>query len=577
MKRKALLFCSLALVTSLVSCGEDTTSSALSSSSTTESSSVSTSTVSENVITNEDLEKAQTTYIDENGETQDLNRDSLYRNSGNPHLNPLGNQHVLVVPFSFEKNASDSRDTVVADDAMLEKIKTTFTADQETMESLGGTISVSDFYTKSSYGKANFEATVLDTWVQYDGTAKEFESKYSSVGAGVGASIEITSWYKAEYNKPSHGALGEDAKEWSYFDSDKDGYIDLMWIVYAYPYTQGNTSFWWAYVTYTSNNANVTNPTVKTLGWASTLFMTERNNGYDSHTFIHETGHTFGLDDYYDYGNRWKPMGGIDYMDQNLGDHSAYSKFSLGWTSPLVLSEEDLTGGKEAEITLRPLTTTGDCLLLASPNYNNTAFDEYFMLELMAPIGIAKDDYLKGYQSQVGYSKPGIRMTHVDARVFGGGISHDSYYTDANLLGQKGTELRVGNTYGGRIGWNYDSDFWPKEDGTNKMPMPHFSIIESYVPEDNWTNSPTYSASNDSLFVSGNRFRSTSGDWCSTYMPSGTNLWNKAVTTTGWTNSNTKTYTIDEECDFSYNFRITSIEEDEEYGYIAKVVVSLAE
>lgn len=529
-------------------------------------------------ITNEDLEKAQTTYIDENGEEQPLNMNTLYSNQNAPHLNPLGDQHVFVAPFCFVDNPNDPKDTITPTDELLSHIRLTFNGTEEELKAAGaeGIYSVSEFYQQSSYGKANFEAYVMPTWIQYDGTAKDFEA-YAGQNAGIAAAQYCRDWYIKEYNKAGHGALGEDAESIDFFDADKDGFIDLMWVVYAYPYTSNDTSFWWAYVTYTSSLANPSTPNVKTLGWASTQFMTESFSGYDSHTFIHETGHTFGLDDYYDYNGTWKPVASVDYMDQNLGDHNAFSKFSLGWAQPWVLKEEDLEGDKTAVITLRAFTNSGDCLVLASPNYNNTAFDEYFILELVGPTGLAERDYLNGYQNTTGFTEPGIRVFHVDARAFGGTVTHDSYYTDADKLGQSATDMRVGNTWGGRQGLQYDGDYFPIEKNGNVSPsyMPLLSIIEASVKDTNWTNSSNYNATNSSLFTTGTRLNMTeSSTWCTTYMPSKTNLWNKACTTTGWS-GNTKQYEIDEDCTANFRMRVLDIQEDAEYGYVAQVQITL--
>ena len=110
----------------------------------------------------------------------------------------------------------------------------------------------------------------------------------------------------------------------------------------------------------------------------------------------YETGHIYGLADYYDYNSSWAPLGGIDMMDHNVGDHSAFSKFSLGWTNPWVVD-------KPGQIVLRSFSTSGDCFIIPSGNYNGTAFDEYLMFELVSPNGASEKDYKKGE----GYSTPG--------------------------------------------------------------------------------------------------------------------------------------------------------------------------
>lgn len=609
--KKSLIALSLLMVATLAACNGNENQSESEQSISSQSSS-SSSQASGDVITQEDLERGQTTYTTSSGTKKNLNRSSIYKASGAPHVdsNPDSGTHqkLLVAPIAFESDSSDSN-WIDPTDALLTKINKTFTADDDELAELSGSniTSVQSFYSQSSFGKGTFDVVVLPCWITYEGTGKDFQ-KNASGQAGVSMSTYVRNWYLSEYEKENHGQLGKDWQyKWSDFDTDYDGYIDLIWQVYAYNYSETDTSFWWAYVTYTGNKADLRNPTIMTLAWASTKFM-DSYNGYDPHTFIHETGHTLGINDFYDYQNTWKPMGSIDYMDQNLGDHSAYTKFAYGWINPYILKESDLTGGKTAEITLRAGTTSGDALVLASPNYNGTAFDEYFMVELMGPYGLAERDYLSGYSNVTGYTKPGLRITHIDARMFQN--DHDTYVTDPNELGRNGGEERVCNTYGGRVGPKTDSDFWCEEDEslTAKIPSSitknhpnakagkiatlgsgnknayytEASLMQTTANKnDNWTLNANYTATSDNtLFVKGARFNlaNASGKasaWATCFMPSSTNLWNKAKTILGWSGSSTQYYEIDETMTCNFNLRVKDIVTDDTYGAKATITINL--
>lgn len=516
--------------------------------------------VNSNVKTNDDFEKARTTFTDSKGVEQPLNMQTIYSNSNAPHLDPLNEQHVLVVPFGF----TDDNLASVQSKENIDRIHTSFFGTEEEIAEVNGWYSMATFYNKSSYGKAVFGGDVLPNWCVYNGTSNEFYNKYKG-DLGVNAAEYARTWYLAEYDKENHGLLGEDAKPFTYYDANNDGFLDLVWIVYSHK--TGTTNDWWAYVTYTGNSANKTKPTVKTLGFASVDWLDSAFNGYDPHTFIHETGHTFGLDDYYDYNDLWKPMGGVDFMDQNLGDHCMFSKFTLGWTSPWVVDDD-------AIITLRPGTTTGDCFILPSPNYNGTAFDEYIMVELMAPVGLAEQDYKRGYQNTKGFSQPGLRISHVDARVYRG--NRDTYLVDNP---QDGLDFRVSNSKGGRISVLKDSDYfytdYEKRDIKSYFSLTH--LIESTINKDeNCMNSSHYNASNSSLFKKGNRFNLKPGvkdGWADVFMPSKTNLWNKAKSITSWTGVEQE-YEVDKTCTFNYSLSVLNIAEDAEYGYIATVKVT---
>lgn len=512
----------------------------------------STSTVDPNVKTNEDFEKARISYTDANGNEFPLTRNTLYTNSGDPHLDSTQPQRVLVIPFGFGNGKYDETPE------RLEKINKVFFGTDEEMEELGAWTSVASYYSRSSYNKAKFEGKVIPTWVIWNGTEQ-------AACNGVTAAEYGVNWYRTEYAKENHGALGADAEPLSYFDANNDGFIDLTWVVYSHPTT--NTGEWWAYVTYTSNKAGATdNPNVKTLGFASIDWMDKKYQGYDSHTYIHETGHTFGLDDYYDYNSYWSPFGKVDMMDSNLGDHNAYSKFSLGWVQPWIVDDS-------AEITLRSTTLTGDCFVLPSTNYNGTAFDEYLMVEFCTPEGLNEADYKNANEGIVGFNKPGVRVSHVDARVYGKS-GRDTYLIDNP---EEGYDIRIGNSKGGRIGIKVDGDYWPTAQGSKEgKNMAHLTIIESsFDRSKNPLNDSGYTATNSSLFKEGERLNFT-GAWAEVFMPSGTNLWNKAKSITSWTkdgNKDAQNFTIDTTMTIDYSLRVLSIEKvDGEY--IAKIRVT---
>ncbi|HBD05964.1 MAG TPA: hypothetical protein DCY93_00945, partial [Firmicutes bacterium] len=169
----------------------------------------------------------------------------------------------------------------------------------------------------------------------------------------------------------------------------------------------------WAFTT--SNSVKSSSEyRVQTFAWASYHFFGE--GGYplpDSHTFIHETGHILGLDDYYSYSeNPDSPMGGLDMMDYNIGDHCAFSKYLLKWIDPRYVV-------KEGTYTLKNFQKYGDAIILAT-NYNGTPFCEYLILEYYSPDGL---NYLDSHYSYSMssypkmFSKSGLRILHVDARL----------------------------------------------------------------------------------------------------------------------------------------------------------------
>lgn len=502
-----------------------------------------------NLKTNNDFSYAKTTYL-ENGMEHSLDMQTLYRNSGYPHLASTS-KNILVIPLGF----NDENLVNIQTQENINKLTKAFNGDEnENFQS------VKSFYQKSSYGKVNLNADIISNWLIFDGTSKEFQQKYKQETLGLGACEYIKEKYEEEFSKENHGLLGVNAKDLSYYDQDNDGFVDFIWIIYSQTSDQIPSSDWWAYVSYTQNKFEKNNTQIQTFGFASIDWL-NRNNGCDTHTYIHETGHAFGLVDYYDYNNYWSPLGKIDMMDSSIGDHNAFSKFTLGWLNPLVVDST-------SEITLKSTSLYGSCFIIPSPNYNGTAFDEYMMIEFMAPIGLAQKDYTNGYDSVSGYSDYGVRISHIDARVVEKQSSEkEGYLTNIKDIYEKGKTIRITNSKGGRSNNVASSNFFPVEDSNGKVtawnPYAESMIFEStFDPTDNITTSSTNSASNNSLFKKGARFSLEEGRTWVNYMPSRSNLWNKAKTMTSGTMPDKQKYTIDKDCKFNYRIRINDINVD---------------
>lgn len=339
---------------------------------------------------------------------------TLYKissNRGNIKLNSLGEQKILVVPIVIKGYEE------LATEEILNQINVTFFGDKE--DNLGYE-SVSSFYNKSSYERLKISGKVTDFYnpeLSFSEIYALKDDEYNDMGL-FKLSDMVASWYKSTY---------DDIQD---FDQNNDGFIDAMWFVYIGPNHSNNDnvevySLQWAFSFYNNENiskGNVDSPLAMSFSWASYEFMYD---GYgkdmvDSHVFIHETGHLLGLEDYYSTSTtNMAPIGKVDMMDDDLGDHLPYSKFALGWVEPYII---DGAG----EITLRSFTETGDCLLFKTENYNNTPFDEYIMIDFVTPTGLNEQDYLEGYCGKYGYKEKGVRVTYINSLA----INEDLEFTD---------------------------------------------------------------------------------------------------------------------------------------------------
>ena len=351
------------------------------------------------------------------GTYKDYSHNNVYGTRATPST---GTAKLLVVPIWFTDSsnyiATSNKETVRSD------IQTAyFGTNAET-----GWRSVKTFYEEESVGNITLTGTVSE-WYEVNKSVSNDRSSQTGGNNTTSLVTTVTDWY---FNNHS----GENRRD---YDRDGDGYLDGVMLIYGYPdYSALRNSSYsnlWAYCYWTTSApASALNPVPNQYFWASYDFMyssgskassrtgksslgTGETNycNIDAHTYIHEMGHMFGLEDYYDYSsNGYSPAGGFSMQDHNIGSHDAFSILALGWGKAYIPTST-------TTINLKPMTKTGEMILL-TPSWNsfNSAFDEYLLLEYYTPDGVNEFDCLHQYGGYVkGPTTSGIRLWHVDARL----------------------------------------------------------------------------------------------------------------------------------------------------------------
>ena len=407
----------------------------------------------------------------------------------------VGTAKILVIPVWFEDSNSyitTKRKTNVRSD--IEKAY--FGTDEET-----GWRSVKSYYEEESHGALTLTGTVSD-WYR----VHQYSSYYAPEQTGTRRTMDLvktaTDWYFE--NNPEESRLD--------YDCDHNGYLDGVMLIYGCPdYSalrkyDGSYGNLWAYC-YWVQNANlqsVENPGPNVFFWASYDFMYGANvyydrtgvpksyaSGYtkspvkiDTHTFIHEMGHVFGLSDYYDYSGQYTPAGGFSMQDHNVGGHDPFSSFSLGWGEAYI-PQESMT------ISIRPFSTSGEFIIL-SPSWNeyDSAFDEYIAIEYFTLDGLNEMDTSRPYGGAypTGSKKPGIRVWHVDARLLYANYNESFSYSRSTTdpltpLGQ--VELMMSNSYGNKEG--YISPLGSAYTDYNLLQLIRNNETETYYPKKDMT------------------------------------------------------------------------------------------
>lgn len=370
----------------------------------------------------------------------------------------LGDVNMLVIPVWFK----DSWKFIGADSPYLrttlrsmrakrnvyDDIKTAFFGTNEET----GWRSVSSYYLEDSDGRFRLGGTVTG-WYTCDMTSDEFilDNTYGYKQLVTNA----VDWYFSTYN-PNDKRTN--------YDSDGDGYIDAIAIIYAladensYPYYAKTDGTFWGTKTNLGDtslqNKNKPGPNAYFRAsydfmYSSTSTALERvytpyhrgSNAYAkvcAKTFCHETGHLFGVHDLYDYTKTVDWSSGLTMQADGRGYHDPFSTMAFGWADPFIPTES-------CTVVLNDYTSSRELLLL-TPQWNDldSPFDEYIVLELTSYGGLNEDDIKLAYSNIWNYV--GIRMYHVNATLFN--LNTGTFTNDAH----NATEVAFNNTnVGGRL------------------------------------------------------------------------------------------------------------------------------
>ena len=332
---------------------------------------------------------------------------ALKTNNGHAVMPSRGRSKMLVVPVLFSDTTKTEQEKADMEESCR---KAFFGAPEETYWH-----SVQSYFYEASYHQLKIEGEVTKCF-----TLDQTNSYYASKGTAMVNSI-VETIYKALFTGDNPTYKLED------FDANGDGVIDSIYMIQEHDYAEG---FNWAYTTWHRNGLKKIEQ-LGTYAWSSIQFMTKKGSlsSPDSHTYIHETGHLLGLNDYYDYFNNSNAPTGASVMQaHNICDHDPFSKYLFGWVSPKIITDKNTESSITVE--LKPFESSGDVVLLAT-DYNDTAFDEYLMIEYYTPTGINANDVNQVYEGTAGLNGTGVKVWHVDKRVYDSYLSKTGTGIDA--------------------------------------------------------------------------------------------------------------------------------------------------
>ncbi len=418
-------------------------------------------------------------------------RSHLWENERTINLRSTGEQRLLVIPVQVNDFPASALTGGIEGSRILIQNAFFGQASKTQWES------VASFYNQSSYGHLQLKGAVSD-WYDSGYSKAQLSALADSKGKTfVSEKLleEALDWYKTTY---------DDILD---YDGDHDGFVDSVYLIYSAPY-QTRSSLFWAYTSFDTGGIGSTHlldPVANAYAWSSFDFLNVFNNKPDAHTLIHETGHLFGLADYYNtsssvlsypgdgsqYANTYGPTGRVDMMDYSVGDHTVYSKLAMDWTRPKVVTDS-------GTLTLRPFAWEGDSILIKN-DWNGSAMDEYLALEFYAPTGLNYADAKQAYGSVRLMGDYGVKVYHVDARL--GYYRTDSSgtflgYVDETEITDLPLDVQQNGTYYQKVA--HTNTYSTSENG-----YPLYHLLESSGENTFLTGN---SATNATLFKAGDSF-----------------------------------------------------------------------
>lgn len=333
-----------------------------------------------------------------------LELDNFYRD---PYYAPShGNQKLLMVPIKL----SGSSGTAEWTEARLNQVEEAIYAENPETG-----MSLVSYYYNASYGKLNITGEVAPVY-ESRFTRNNLDSNWNNL---ITMYNEATTW------------LGQNGINLDDYDSNDDGFIDSIHFIVNAVNVDGNSNMW-PHMFQTGNNpGTTTNPLTNTYS------LSNLDHLGDAITTIHEQGHIFGLEDYYDYTYSGRDyIGSADMQSNNVMDWNAFSKLSVGWVDPYVFD----TSLDSQTFTLYPQSTSGDILLIPTESWNGSMYDEYILIELFAPVG-NNAYFWNDWHYSLGDG--GVRLYHVDAR--------------------------LGRLVGSSSGWGYDMELIPDPNNSPEL------------------------------------------------------------------------------------------------------------
>lgn len=315
----------------------------------------------------------------------------LRASQGRQTLPSLGEAPILVVPVDFKGDG-------LAGSKIRNDANVVFFG-----SSAPNCPSVREFYATSSYGATSITGEVAPV--------VELENDYLTylqavASSGTSSVVSDIADYAVNYLFSETGGYSL-----SDYDKNGDGKVDSLFILYARDTYDSDYSTQGAALFLETASIRLSEPSsyINNVSWMN------GNSPYSSSRFIREVAYHMGVENYADStgnysGNYRMPLGYTDVMDCGLYDHNPFTKWSLGYLEPTIITPENV--GEHSSITLRSAYNHPDAVVL-SPEETGL-FGEYLIIDYFTPFSREASEATSTIDP---LTSSGIRVYKVDARL----------------------------------------------------------------------------------------------------------------------------------------------------------------
>lgn len=332
-----------------------------------------------------------------------------------------GRIHMLVIPVWFTNSTSFFREDQKSE--ILGDLEYVFNSTREKDEYY----SVKQFYETESNGKITMDITISEFYDSNTSSKIYGDTEQTAIVNTHNLADSAIEWY---FDNHTNESISD-------YDMNDDGFVDAVSLVYAANYygtigdSNGTTAFQFKNTqsaTHKYNNGSFS-PIGGVYGFSKTSTtygkdVQDLSTYYPSYfftsggkTIIHETGHMFGAADLYEDNHaqtKYYPAGRFSMQSSDFGMHDPYQMNLIGWSKPQIYSSSDYNVGDKITLSINDFATSGNNILLTREwNEDNSLFDEYMLLELLAPTGL--NSYEANKSTVVGFKDAGIRLWHVNS------------------------------------------------------------------------------------------------------------------------------------------------------------------